>query len=46
MGLDPQKALTEHDKTRNVQNRVGIQIMKLNPICKEKAIKKKMWRKR
>jgi hypothetical protein len=24
MGLDPQKTLTERDKTRNVQNRFGI----------------------
>jgi hypothetical protein len=42
MGLDPQKTLTEHDETRNVQNRIGIQIMELNPICKEKTTKKRV----
>jgi hypothetical protein len=46
MGLDPQNTLTEHDETRNVQNRVGIQIMELNPIRKEKAAKKRVRRKR
>jgi hypothetical protein len=46
MGLDPQETLTERDETRNVQNRVGIQIMELNPVCKEKAMKKRVRRKR
>jgi hypothetical protein len=46
MGLDLQKALTERDKTHNMQNRIGIQIMKLNPIRKEKAAKKRVRRKR
>jgi hypothetical protein len=46
MGLDPQKTLTERDKTHNVQNRIGIQIMKLNPIREEKATKKRVWGKR
>jgi hypothetical protein len=42
MGLDPQETFTEHDKTRNVQNRIGIQIMKLNPTRKEEATKKRV----
>jgi hypothetical protein len=46
MGLDPQKTLTERDKTRNVQNCIGIQIMKLNPINEEKTTKKRVWGKR
>jgi hypothetical protein len=46
MGFDPQKALAERDETRNMQNRIGIQIMELNPICKEKAAKKRVRRKR
>jgi hypothetical protein len=37
MGFDPQKAFTERDEIRNVQNRIGIQIMELNPIREEKA---------
>jgi hypothetical protein len=43
MGLDPQETLTEHDKTRNVHDCIGIQIMKLNPIREEKATKKRVW---
>jgi hypothetical protein len=46
MGLNPQKTLTEHDETRDVQNRIGIQIMELNPIRKEKAVKKRVRGKR
>jgi hypothetical protein len=46
MRLDPQKTLIERDKTRKVQNRIAIQIMKLNPICEEKATKKRVWGKR
>jgi hypothetical protein len=37
MWFDPQKALTKHDETRDMQNHIGIQIMELNPIRKEKA---------
>jgi hypothetical protein len=44
MGFDPQKALAERDETRNMQNRIGIQIMELNPIRKEKAAKKRVRR--
>jgi hypothetical protein len=46
MGFDPQKALTEHDETCNMQNCIGIQIMELNPIRKQKAAKKRVRRKR
>jgi hypothetical protein len=46
MGLDPQETLIERDETRNVQNRVGIQIMEPNPVRKEKAMKKRVRRKR
>jgi hypothetical protein len=46
MGFDPQKTLAKHDKTCDMQNRIGIQIMELNPIRKEKAAKKRMRRKR
>jgi hypothetical protein len=42
MGLDSQKALAEHDETCNMQNRIRIQIMELNPICEEKASKKRV----
>jgi hypothetical protein len=45
MGLDPQNTLIERDETRNVQNHVGIQIMELNPVRKEKAVKKRVRRK-
>jgi hypothetical protein len=45
MGFDPQKTLTEHDETCNVQNHVGIQIMELNLVCKEKAAKERVRRK-
>jgi hypothetical protein len=46
VGFDPQEALTKHDKTRNVKNRVGIQIVELNPVGKEKAAEKWMRGKR
>jgi hypothetical protein len=42
MGLDSQKALAERDETCNMQNRIRIQIMELNPICEEKAAKKRV----
>jgi hypothetical protein len=38
MGFDPQEEFTQRDETRYVKNRVGIQIMELNPIGKEKAM--------
>jgi hypothetical protein len=46
VGFNPQKALAERDETRNMYNRIGIQIMELNPIRKEKAAKKRVRRKR
>jgi hypothetical protein len=46
MGLDPQKALAKRDEARDMQNRIGIQIVELNPIRKKKAVKKGMRRKR
>jgi hypothetical protein len=32
VGFDPHKTFTERNKTRSVQDGVGIQIMKLNPV--------------
>jgi hypothetical protein len=46
VGYDPQEAFTKRDETRNVQNRIGIQIMELNPIREEKAAKERMRGKR
>jgi hypothetical protein len=45
VGLDSKEAFTEHDETRNVENSVGIQIMELNPICKEETPEERMRRK-
>jgi hypothetical protein len=42
IGLDPQETFTKRDETRNVQNSVGIQIVKLNPIRKKEASKERM----
>jgi hypothetical protein len=42
MGLDPQETFTEHDETHNVQNSVGIQIVKLNPISEKETSKERM----
>jgi hypothetical protein len=44
MGLDPPKALIERDEARKMKNRVGIQVVELNPISLEKAAKKRMGR--
>jgi hypothetical protein len=46
VGLDPQEAFTQRDEARNVKNRVGIQIMELNPIHEKKPMKEDMWGKR
>jgi hypothetical protein len=46
VGFDPQEALTKRDKARNVKNRVGIQVVELNPVGKEKAAEKGMRGKR
>jgi hypothetical protein len=46
VGLDPQEAFTQRDEARNVKNRVGIQIVELNPIHEEKPAKEGMRGKR
>jgi hypothetical protein len=46
VGFDPKEAFADRDETRNVENSVGIQIVKLNPIGKEKTSKEKMRGKR
>jgi hypothetical protein len=46
VGLDPEEAFTQRDEARNVKNRVGIQIMELNPICEKKPVKEGMRGKR
>jgi hypothetical protein len=42
MGLDPQETFTERDETCNVQNSIGIQIVKLNPISKKETSEERM----
>jgi hypothetical protein len=42
VGLDPHETFTKRDEARNVKNGVGIQIMKLNPVCKQKTTKERM----
>jgi hypothetical protein len=42
VGLDPQETLTKHDETRNVKNGVGIEVIELNLICKQKTAKERM----
>jgi hypothetical protein len=46
MGFNPQEAFTERDGARNVKDSVGIQIMELNPISKEKTADERIWGKR
>jgi hypothetical protein len=46
VGFDPNKTFTERNKTRSVQDGVGIQIMKLNPIGEEKPVEERMRGKR
>jgi hypothetical protein len=41
-----QVRFTQRDKTRNVQDGVGIQIVKLNPIGEEEPAEERMWGKR
>jgi hypothetical protein len=45
VGFDPQEAFTERDEARNVKNGIGIQVMELNPLSKEKTAEKRMRRK-
>jgi hypothetical protein len=42
VGLDPQETFTKRDKTCNVKNSIGIQIVKLNPISEKKTTKERM----
>jgi hypothetical protein len=42
VGFDPQETLAEHDKTCEMENCVGIQVMKLNPIYIQKATEERM----
>jgi hypothetical protein len=46
VGFDPKEAFTERDETRNVENSVGIQIVELNPVSKEKTSEERMRGKR
>jgi hypothetical protein len=46
VGFDPQEALAQRDEACDVQNRIGIQIMELNPIHEEKPAKEGMRGKR
>jgi hypothetical protein len=46
VGLDPQEALTKRDEARDMENGVRIQVMELNPIRKQKAVKERMKGKR
>jgi hypothetical protein len=46
VGFDPPEALTERDKTRNVKDGIGIQVVELNPVSKEKATEERMRGKR
>jgi hypothetical protein len=42
VGLDPQETLVEHDETCEMENCVGIQVMKLNPVDIKKATEERM----
>jgi hypothetical protein len=42
VGFDPQETFTKRDKTRNVKDGIGIQIMELNPIGKKKTTEERM----
>jgi hypothetical protein len=46
VGFDPEEALTERDETRNVENSIGIQIIELNPVSKQKTSEERMRGKR
>jgi hypothetical protein len=46
MGLNPQEAFTKHDEACDMENGVGIQVVELNPIHKQKATKERMKGKR
>jgi hypothetical protein len=42
VGFNPQETLAEHDETREMENCVGIQVMKLNPVDIKKATEERM----
>jgi hypothetical protein len=42
VGFDPQEAFAERDKTRNVKDGIGIQVVELNPVGKKKATEERM----
>jgi hypothetical protein len=46
VGFDPQEALTERDKARNVKDGIGIQVVEPNPISKKKTVEERMRGKR
>jgi hypothetical protein len=46
VGFDPQEALTERDKARNVKDGIGIQVMELNPVSEKKTAEERMRGKR
>jgi hypothetical protein len=46
VGFDPPEAFAQRDEARYVQDSVGIQIVKLNPISKEESAEERMRRKR
>jgi hypothetical protein len=46
MGLDPQEALAKRNEARKMQNRIGIQVIELNPVSIEKAAKERVRGKR
>jgi hypothetical protein len=42
VGFDPQEAFAERDKTRNVKDGIGIQVVELNPVGKKKAAEERI----
>jgi hypothetical protein len=42
VGFNPQETFTERDETRKMENYVGIQVMKLNPVYIKKATEERM----
>jgi hypothetical protein len=41
VGFDPQETFAQYDKTRYVQDSIGIQIVELNPVSKEESAEEK-----
>jgi hypothetical protein len=47
MGVNAKEALTQHDETHNVQDRIGRELIKLHAVHKEKTTEKSWaWRER